>query len=106
LGCSWRCSRWFLDDRRRSGNLGLIARLGLRLPIGRAGLPRRNRGDAGRDGGRLGAGSCLRATPKQLQALLELPVAVLQLLVLAGELPQLILKLLNSHFRIDIAGLR
>jgi hypothetical protein len=43
---------------------------------------------------------------QRLQALLKLPVAVLQFLVLAGELPQLILKLLDAHFRIDGTGLR
>jgi hypothetical protein len=48
----------------------------------------------------------LGAAPELPQALLELPVAILQLLVLAGDLPQLILKLLNSHFRVDIVGLR
>ena len=51
------------------------------------------------------AGSGLCAALKRPQALLELPVPVLQFLVLAGELPQLILELLNAHFRIDI-GLR
>jgi len=30
----------------------------------------------------------------------------LQLLILASELPQLILELLNPHFRVDILGLR
>jgi hypothetical protein len=55
------------------------------------------------DGG-LTAGGGWRAALKRPQAVFELPVAVLQLLILAGELPQLILKLLNSHFR--IIGLR
>ncbi|HKB82643.1 MAG TPA: hypothetical protein VKD04_05485, partial [Burkholderiales bacterium] len=54
-------------------------------------------------GGLTGHG--LRAALKQSQALFELPVAVLQFLILAGELPQLILKLLNPHFRIGILGL-
>src|SRR3954452_13145623 len=39
------------------------------------------------------------------ETLLELPVAVLQLLVLAGELPQLVLKLLDADFRIDVVAL-
>jgi hypothetical protein len=48
----------------------------------------------------------LRATLQQPEALLELPVAVLQLLVLAGELPQLILKPLDLKFRVGVVGLR
>ncbi len=56
--------------------------------------------------GGLTAGGGLRAALKHPQALFELPVAVLQLLVLAGELPQLVLKLLDAHFRIGIVGLR
>ena len=96
-----------LDDRRRSGDLRLIAGLGRRLPIGRIRLRRRQRGDIGLgDGGRRSAGSALGAALKQPQALFELPVAILQFLVLAGELPQLILELLNPHLRIDIVGLR
>ena len=51
------------------------------------------------------AGSGLRAALKQPQAIFELPIAILQLLILAGELPQLILKLLNPHFRVDPIGL-
>jgi hypothetical protein len=39
------------------------------------------------------------------QAILKLPVAVLQLLILAGELPQLVLKLLDPDFRIDVVSL-
>jgi hypothetical protein len=54
----------------------------------------------------LTAGYGLRAALKQPQTLFELPVAVLQLLILASELPQLILELLNPHFRVDILGLR
>ena len=48
----------------------------------------------------------MRAALQQPQAVLELPVAVLQFLVLAGELPQLIFQLLDPHFRIAIVGLR
>jgi len=40
------------------------------------------------------------------QAFLELSVAVLQLLVLAGQLPQLIFKPLDPHIRIGVVGLR
>jgi hypothetical protein len=101
----WRCL-WFLDDRCRSGNLLVVTRLGLWLPERRIRLYRRRRGDAGLTDGRLTAGGGLRAALKQLQAIFELPVAVLQLLILAGELPQLIFKLLNSQFRVDIIGLR
>ena len=66
----------------------------------RTGLHRRRRGDAGLGDGRLSAGGGLRAALKLPQALFELPVAVLQLLVLAGELPQLVLELLDAHFRV------
>jgi hypothetical protein len=62
--------------------------------------------DVGLDYGGLSARSALHAPLKHPQALFELPVAVLQLLILAGELPQLILKPLNSHFRVGVIGLR
>jgi hypothetical protein len=52
---------------------------------------------------RLAAG---RACLKLPQAIFELPVAVLQLLILASQLPQLILELLNPHRRVFIIGLR
>ena len=55
---------------------------------------------------RLTAGRDLRAALKHLQAIFELAVAILQFLVLAGELPQLILELLNAHRRIFVIGLR
>jgi hypothetical protein len=42
----------------------------------------------------------LRATLLRAQAFLKQLVLMLQLLVLAGELPQLVLKLLDPHFRI------
>ena len=71
-------------------------RLGRRLPRRECRLRRSRRSHAGR--GR-------RAALKRLQAIFELAVAVLQLLVLAGELPQLILKLLDSHFQVGIVGL-
>ena len=98
-------SRSFLDDRRRSSDLRLIAGLGRGLPIGWIRLHRRRGGDIGLGNRRRSAGSTLGAALKQSQALFELPVTILQFLVLAGELPQLILKLLNPDFRIDIVGL-
>jgi hypothetical protein len=48
----------------------------------------------------------LRTALKHPQALFELPVAILQFLVLPGELPQLIFELLDPRLRIDIVGLR
>ena len=104
LGRTGRPGLRLLDDRRGSGNLLVIARLSLRRPIRRICLDRGNCGDVGLGGG-LTAGRGLRAALKQPQALFELPVAVLQLLILAGELPQLVLKLLNPHFRVDIRRL-
>jgi len=68
-------------------------------------LQRRRCCDIGLDDGGL-SGDGLRAALKQPQAVFELAIAVLQLLVLASELTQLILELLNAHFRIDILGLR
>ena len=58
-------------------------------------------GNAGRSNGR-----GLRTALECPQAVLELPVAVLQFLVLAGELPQLVLELLDLHCRVGIIGLR
>ena len=94
-----------LDDRRRGRDLLAIARLGRWLPVGRAGLRRSAlwRCWAGRRGGRRGRPA---RRPEAPQALLELPVAILQFLILAGELPQLILELLNAHLRIVVIGLR
>jgi hypothetical protein len=54
----------------------------------------------------LAAGGSLRTTLEQAQPVFELPVAKLQFFVLPGELPDLILQLLNSDFRIDLVGLR
>jgi hypothetical protein len=76
------------------------------LPKRRCRLHRGSRRDPRLDDGWLACGSAWRAALKRPQALLELPVAVLQFLVLAGELPQMILKLLDSHFRVDVTGLR
>jgi hypothetical protein len=78
----------------------------LRLPKWWIQLHRGSGGDTGLGDGRLTAGGAGRAALQRPQAIFELPVAVLQFLVLAGELPQLVLKLLNSHFRVDIVGLR
>ena len=76
------------------------------LPIGRIRLHWRGGGDVRlRNGGR-DAGSALGAALKQSQAIFELPVTILQLLVLTGELPQLIFKLLDPDLRIDVVGLR
>jgi hypothetical protein len=47
----------------------------------------------------------LRTSLKQSQPLLELAVAVLQLLILAGELPKLIFKLLDSNLGVDLVRL-
>ena len=102
---SGRHSLRFLHDRRRRGNLLIITRLDLWLSKGRIRLHRRSRRDVGLGDRGLTAGSYLRAALKQPQAIFELPVAILQLLILAGELPQLILKLLNPHFRVETFGL-
>jgi hypothetical protein len=100
---AWR--RWlafrFRHNRRRSCGLLAIRRLRRRRPVGGAGLRRRHGGDIG-----LADRSPLRAALKGLQAFFELPVAILQFLVLAGQLPELILELLNAHLRILVVGLR
>ena len=82
--------RRLLDDRRRSRDLRVITRLALAAgaadrPAAAAEALRRGWAAAvGRRRRRWRGGAAL----KRPQALLELPVAVLQLLVLAGELPQ------------------
>ena len=84
-----------------------IARLHLGLPDRRTGLNRRRyRGNA-RLGhqGLAGRRNC-RRTAELPQALLELAVAILQFLVLAGQLPQLVLKPLDPHLEVGIVGLR
>ena len=53
----------------------------------------------------LAAGRDRRAA-ELAQPLFELAVSVLQFLVLAGELPQLVLEPLDPHFRVAIIGLR
>jgi hypothetical protein len=84
----------------------------VRRLIDRTGLlDRRKRSDVGLadiglGDGSLAAGRGLRPTLEQFQAVFELPVAVLQFFILAGELAQLALELLNAHFRIGVLGLR
>jgi hypothetical protein len=80
----------------------LIAALGLRLAvIGGCLLWRRSRDVRLRR-----AGSRLGTALQLTQALFELAIAILQLLVLAGELPQLVFQPLNAHFRIRVIRLR
>jgi hypothetical protein len=103
---AWRWWHAFrlLGDRRR--DLLAISRLDRWLPVGRTGLRWGHRGDVGLGDRILAAGAGLRAALQRPQALFELPVAILQLLILAGQLPQLILELLNAHRRIFVVGLR
>ena len=97
-----------LDDRRWSGDLLAVTRLRLRRTIGgvqvRIRLRRGKRRDVRLGYRRLTAGPRLRAA-QHPQSLLKHLVLVLQLFVLTGELPQLVLKLLNPHLRIAIVGL-
>ena len=76
------------------------------LPLRWAGLNlgRRSRHAGLRDRG-LAAGRDRRAA-ELAQPLLKLAVSVLQFLVLAGELPQLVLEPLDPHIRVGIVGLR
>ena len=120
----------FLHDRRGGCNLRLavaalllrigllrgrllIAGLGLlvsallrvgrrRLPVAGIGLRWRCSGNAGF--GRRGTGR----GAKLAQPLFKLPVAVLQFLVLAGDLPKLVLQPLDAYFEVGILrmGLR
>ena len=121
-----RRGRRFLHDRRGRGNLRLlvIAGLGLRialllprpllriallrialLPLRRARLNgSRRRGHVGLRHRRLAARRGRRGA-KLAQPLFELPVAVLQLLVLAGQLPELVFQPLDPHFQIGVVGL-
>ncbi len=97
-----------LHDRAWSCDLRIVARLlGLRLPIGRIGINRGQCWHARLSGDNsLTAGCVGRRTLQPLQAILELPVAVFQFLILTGEPPQLIFQLLDPHFRIAVIGLR
>ena len=47
-----------------------------------------------------------RRGAKLAQPILELAVAVLQFLVLAGQLPELVFQPLDPHFQIGVVGLR
>ena len=80
-----------------------IARL--RLPGGRRLLRRRHRGDAGLGSRRRRrAGRSSGAAAELAQAFLELPVAVLQLLILAGHLPELVLQPLDTQLKVRVLG--
>ena len=79
----------------RAGRIGGLPLRRVRLALGRILLRRGCGGDIG-----LGLTGRLRAALQHPQPVFELPVAVLQFLVLAGELPQLIRKLLDPRFRI------
>src|SRR5437016_921728 len=76
-----------------AGSRGLVRRL------------RRGRGGYARLGNRRQAGGRRGCAADLPQALLELPVAVLQFLVLPGELPELVLKPLDPKFQVAIVGL-
>ena len=96
--------RW--APERRSGADSLQAAAGRRAAAGRtAARPLWAGGGAGLAGGSA-LGTCLGTALKHPQALFQLPVAVLQFLVLPGELPQLVFELLDPHLGIDIVGLR
>jgi hypothetical protein len=47
-----------------------------------------------------------RAAAKLAQALLELPVTVLQLLILAGHLPELVFQPLDAQLKVCVLGER
>ena len=55
---------------------------------------------------RLGRRALRRRRAELPQPLLELAVAVLQFLVLAGQLPQLVFQPLDPHLEVGIVGLR
>ena len=76
------------------------------LPLRRAGLNwRRRRGHAGLRHRRLAAWRRRRGA-ELAQPIFELPVAELQFLVLAGQLPELAFQPLDPHFQIGVIGLR
>ena len=79
-----------------------VARLDLRVSLRL--LCRRHRRDIGLAGRSLSR-SAARLAAELAQPLLELAVAVLQLLVLTGQLPQLVFKPLDPHLGIGIVGL-
>ena len=92
---------------RRIAGLGLrrIAGLGPRLAVGGLKLHRRCRSDA-RLGCRRRTGRRLHAALQLPQPILELAIAILQFLVLAGELAKLLFQLLDAQLRIRIIRLR
>ena len=110
-----RGAGWLLDDRRgRRDLLLLVAGCCADSRLGPAG-PAAARADAG--AGRTAAGGTAATLgwagrapaarrPELPQPLFELAVAVLQFLVLAGELSQLVFKPLDAHFGVGIIGLR
>ena len=76
------------------------------LPLRRPGLDwRRRRGHAGLRHRRLAA-RCGRRGAKLAQPILKLAVAILQFLVLAGQLPELVFQPLNPHFQVGVIRLR
>jgi hypothetical protein len=87
--------------------LGLLVsallRIG-RLPVAGIGLRRRHRGDARLSCRRRRARCCGRRGTELAQPVLELAVAVLQFLVLAGDLAKLVLQPLDAHLEVDILG--
>ena len=121
----WR--RLFLHDGRGRGDLRLlvVAPLGRRitlllagpllrisllrialLSLWRTGLNRgRSRGHAGLRDRRLAAWRRRRGA-ELAQPIFELPVAELEFLVLAGQLPKLVFQPLDPHFQVGVVGLR
>ena len=104
-----RYARGLLNDGRGSGDLRLIASRRLLIDDGRR-LYWRQRGRIRQGNTGLARKRSLRTrlgtALKHPQTLFQLPVTVLQLLVLPGELPQLVFELLDPGLRIDIVGLR
>ena len=84
---------------------GCLLRIAL-LPLRRGGLSRRRgRGHVGLRGRRLAARRRRRGA-ELAQPIFKLAVAVLQLLVLAGQLPELVFQPLDPHLHIGVVGLR
>ena len=118
-----RRRRRVLHDRRGRRDLRLLLRIGLlrgrlliaglrllvaallrirrRLPV--AGIGLRGCGGHVRLGWRR-CGRCWWRGAKLTQPLFELPVAILQFLVLAGDLPELVLQPLDAQFEVGILG--
>ena len=83
----------------------LVAGLGLLIGRLRGGRGRNARLDHGRRSAGTGGSTDLSAAAELAQAILELPVAVLQFLVLPGELAKLVFQPLDPQFRVAIVGL-